>query len=340
MRRVRLTGSSTALSLAHAIRPYPRFTPHSTIEPLTPMIRLKTSYRASSLVRCWRRTYFGKFSIRTSTGSGLALKILSISGPTIRSWSVRRGFDSVLRVISDFAALAPALEARLLRRVGRMIAGRDLERPHQLVGAAFAGQLLEAPDRPLEVFGAEALGRDDLHDRRVIRRPRALVRSEQLFVQPLAWTKSRVDDLDVRTRTQPARANQSLGEADDLHRLAHVQHVDVARLGHGQGLDHERHRFADGHHVARHLGVGDGDRAAQLDLALERGHHAAAAADHVAKPHRPARHLAAPAQDHLLAQTLGASHHGVTRHGFVGRDEDEALHARRLRAAKRVVGAD
>src|SRR2546430_5464840 len=169
MRRVRLTGSSTALSLAHAIRPYPRFTPHSTIEPLTPMIRLKPSYSASSLVRCWRRTYFGKFSIRTSTGSGLALKILSISGPTSRSWSVRRGFDSVLRVISDFAALAPALEARLLRRVGRVIAGRDPERPHPLVGAALAGPPLAAPGRPPEVFWAGAPWRDDPHSRRGVR---------------------------------------------------------------------------------------------------------------------------------------------------------------------------
>src|SRR2546423_8213875 len=152
---------------------------------------------------CWRRTYFGKFSIRTSTGSLLALKIFSISGPTIRSCSVRSGLDSVLRVIDDPAALALALDARLLRPLGRVIAGGGLQRAHEVVGAALARQLLEACDRPVEVFGAEAPGRDDLHDRGVVGGPRTLVGAQQLFVQALTGTQSGVDDLDVRPGAQP-----------------------------------------------------------------------------------------------------------------------------------------
>ena len=33
-------------------------------------------------------------------------------------------------------------------------------------------------------------------------------------------------DLDVRGRAEPGQADDALGEIDDLHRLAHVEHVD------------------------------------------------------------------------------------------------------------------
>src|SRR5256885_8478800 len=154
---------------------------------------------------CWRRTYFGKFSIRTSTGSLLALKIFSISGPTICSCSVRSGLDSVLRVIRDPAALALALDARLLRPLRRVIAGGGLQRAHEIVGAALSRQLLQTRDRPVEVFGAEAPRRDDLPVRGVVVRLRGLVRYQWLFVQALARTQPVVDDIGCRPGSLAAR---------------------------------------------------------------------------------------------------------------------------------------
>src|SRR5579864_6873109 len=139
MRRVRLFGSRTALSLAHVINPKPRLTPHSTIDPLTGMTFLNSSYSAISRVRCCRRTYFGKFSRRTSMESEEPSKTFSISFPTMRSCAERNDFAwacALLRDISDPASLAPALDARLFGRVRRVVAGRRLQRAHQLVGSA------------------------------------------------------------------------------------------------------------------------------------------------------------------------------------------------------------
>ena len=47
----------------------------------------------------------------------------------------------------------------------------------------------------------------------------------------------------------------------------------------------ELHRLLDGHEVAGDVGVGDGDRAARLDLGPEGAEHGAAAAEHVAEAH-------------------------------------------------------
>src|SRR5438552_4916727 len=213
MRRVRLFGSMTALSLAHVIKPKPRLTPHSTIEPLTGMTLLNSSYSAIRRVRCWRRMYFGKFSIRTSTGSEEASKTFSISLPTIRSWAERNDFTcALLRDIGDPASLATPLDARLFRAAGRVVARRRLQRAHQLVGATVCGQVLEAGDGPIEVLGAECVRRNHLHDRGVVGRPRSLVRPQQLLVQSLARAQSRVDDLDVLAWAQAPRAHQRLGQ--------------------------------------------------------------------------------------------------------------------------------
>src|SRR5260370_5265143 len=160
MRRVRLTGSSTALSFAHAIRPQPRVTPHSTTDTLTGSARLNTSYRARKRVRCWRRTYLVKFSSRVATGSVLSRKILSSSSATMASCGVRRGFASFFSVlcdiaVADLAALPAALDARLLGPLRRPAAGRGLQRSHERIGSTLGRELLEACDRPVEVGGTE-----------------------------------------------------------------------------------------------------------------------------------------------------------------------------------------
>src|SRR5260370_30550849 len=149
MRRVRLTGSSTALSFAHAISPKPRLTPHSTTDPLTGSARLNTSYRARKRVRGWRRTYLVKFSSRVATGSVLSRKILSSSSATMASCGGRRGFASFFSVlcdiaVADLAALPAALDARLLGSLGRRAAGRGLQRSPELLDSTLLRELLAA----------------------------------------------------------------------------------------------------------------------------------------------------------------------------------------------------
>src|SRR5438094_3443374 len=92
MRRVRFSGSRIALSLAQAMTPKPRNTPHSTIEPLMRRTRLKISYKARNRFRCWRRTYFGKFSSLSSILSGQLVKMRSMFLPTCCSVGVRKVF--------------------------------------------------------------------------------------------------------------------------------------------------------------------------------------------------------------------------------------------------------
>ena len=52
-------------------------------------------------------------------------------------------------------------------------------------------------------------------------------------------------------------------EVEDLHRLAHVEHEDLAAAADRAGLDHQRHGLRDRHEVARHLRVRDRHRAAR-----------------------------------------------------------------------------
>jgi hypothetical protein len=60
------------------------------------------------------------------------------------------------------------------------------------------------------------------------------------------------------------------------------------------------------------------------DLAHEGRHDAAAAAEHVAEPHRaPAAALRGVREDELLAEPLGGAHDVRGIDGLVGRDEDE-----------------
>ena len=92
MRRVRFSGSSIALSLAQLMTPKPRKTPHSTTEPLAGIASLKISYSARKRFRCWRLTYFGKFSSRVSIESGHAVKMRSILPPISSSAAVRNFF--------------------------------------------------------------------------------------------------------------------------------------------------------------------------------------------------------------------------------------------------------
>src|SRR6266550_621004 len=121
MRRVRFSGSSMALNLAQLMIPKPRKTPHSTTEPLTGIASLKSSYNARNRFRCWRLTYFGKFSSRASTVSALVLKIASILRPTCCSDSVRNVFIWCVRRTSWRSYIVALDHDRRVRRDGRPV---------------------------------------------------------------------------------------------------------------------------------------------------------------------------------------------------------------------------
>ena len=99
-----------------------------------------------------------------------------------------------------------------------------------------------------------------------------------------------------------------------------------------RGVQHELHRLGNQHEVAAHLRVGDGDRAALLDLLEEPRHHAAVAAEHVAEAHDRERRAAAHGLrlDDQLGDALGRAHDARRVHRLVGRDQDEALDAVRV----------
>ena len=94
------------------------------------------------------------------------------------------------------------------------------------------------------------------------------------------------------------------------------------------GPDHQLDRLRDGHEVAGHLRVGDGDRPAALDLAAEDRHDAARRAEHVAEADAdeagPGVRCAGRLDDPLGHRLRGA-HHGPRVDRLVGRDQDEAL---------------
>ena len=69
----------------------------------------------------------------------------------------------------------------------------------------------------------DGLGGDDALD--ADRRGRLLAR-EQDLVQALTRPDAGEGDLDVAARFEPGKPDHPLGEIDDLHRLAHVEHID------------------------------------------------------------------------------------------------------------------
>ena len=138
-----------------------------------------------------------------------------------------------------------------------------------------------------------------------------------------------------------------------LHRLGQVADGGGVRLLDEQVagvcvLEREHHQI-DGlvqvHQKAGHVGVGDGDGIARLDLVDEQRDHAAAAAHDVAVTGAADGRAAALGRDagvgvdDVLHHGLGDAHgvDGVGR--LVGREADDALHARVDGGVQHIVGA-
>ena len=121
-------------------------------------------------------------------------------------------------------------------------------------------------------------------------------RANRISLQPLARPDAGEGDLDVAAGLEAGQPDHALGEIDDLHRLAHVEHIDRRRPTRSRPermarrRDHEVAGLADGHEVAHHVRMRDGDRPAGLDLRLELRHHRAVRREHIAEAHRDQPH--------------------------------------------------
>lgn len=118
------------------------------------------------------------------------------------------------------------------------------------------------------------------HDLRIGGRDGLLFVVEHLFIEFLAVTKSRKLDFHIlRSR----KGYHTLGQIDDLHRLAHIEDEDLAALAHGSGLKHELAGFRNQHEVTDDVRMGDGDRSTAPDLFLEYRNHTAVRAENVSE---------------------------------------------------------
>ena len=108
---------------------------------------------------------------------------------------------------------------------------RILQGPDELIRLALPGQGLQPLDDPGQVLLLAQARRYNFANRRMRSGPPALVAAQQLFGESLPGTEARENGLDVDVGPQAAGTNQVVGEIENLDRLAHVEHVEVARLG-------------------------------------------------------------------------------------------------------------
>ena len=163
-------------------------------------------------------------------------------------------------------------------------------------------------------------------------RARLLAGAGQFLVEFFAGADAGEFDGDVFSGLQSVAADHFPGQRENFDRLAHVEDEDLPAAADGAGLHDELAGLGDGHEIAFHFGMGDGDRAAGFDLLAEDRHDAAAAAQDVAETNGDKPRAAiggVQGLDVQLGAALGRAHDagGVDR--FVGADHDERRHARR-----------
>src|SRR6516225_9861165 len=159
---------------------------------------------------------------------------------------------------------------------------------------------------------------------------------EQLLVELLATPEADIFDVDVAfgivrvAHFEPGEADHGAGEIVDLHRRPHVEHEHLTAARHGAGLDHELGGFRDRHEVTNDFRVGDGQRAACLDLIAEALDHRARRIEHIAEAYHGEHGGAARRGQRLenqLSEPLARAHHIGRTYRLVARHEHEALHA-------------
>ncbi len=157
-------------------------------------------------------------------------------------------------------------------------------------------------------------------------RNRGLESGDLLLGELLARPKTGEDDLHILARHPAGEADQLLGQVEDPHRLTHLQHGDGARgLRQRPRLKHQLSRLGDGHEVALHLRVGDGDGAARGELPLEQRDDAPLRGQHIAEAHGPEVGAGSvqvrQAEDDPLGDPLGRAHHARRLDRLVGGDQ-------------------
>ncbi len=142
---------------------------------------------------------------------------------------------------------------------------------------------------------------------------------------------------------QTHEMNHAPRKIADADGLTHVEHEDIAAVGHGAGLNHELRRLRNGHEVADHLGMGHGHRAARFDLLVEQGHHRPRGGQYVAESHHAKARLAAATMQplqHDFGEALGRAHDVGRIHRLVGRDQHEGFDLGLVRRLRGIPGGD
>ena len=222
------------------------------------------------------------------------------------------------------------MSARQHIPVGRVGVDDFHQRLHHALIVVFGGGLLQAAQL---VFERVLLDGDGRRDEDLVvggaGHAVALVIHQQFLVELFARAQTGDLDGNVHVRLVAIEADELLCQIHDAHRLAHVQHVDRARLRQRAGLQHQLRGLGDGHEVAGDVGVGQRDRAALTNLGLEQWDDAAVGAQHVAEAHGHALHFAVAGVglEQHLGDALGCAHDvgGVDR--LVRGELHEALHA-------------
>src|SRR6185437_16131011 len=137
----------------------------------------------------------------------------------------------------------------------------------------------------------------------MVRWNRMLLVKEHLLVQLLARPDAGELNVDVLAWLEAAEPDEIRGQVDDLDRLAHVQHEDLAAKSERARLEDQLYRLRDRHEVAAHLGVGDRYGPASTYLTEERRHDAPSASQHVSEAHRD--EIASVRHSCVLHHTLG-----------------------------------
>ena len=133
-----------------------------------------------------------------------------------------------------------------------------------------------------------------------------------------------VDDVGF----QPMQADHALGKIQNLHGIAHIQHEDVASLGHRAGLYHKLRCLGDRHEKARDLTMGHRDGTTMFDLRPETRDHRSGRPKHVSEADHRESGPALLGRDRLAHQfchPLGGAHEICRTHRLVGRDQDEVF---------------
>ena len=103
---------------------------------------------------------------------------------------------------------------------------------------------------------------------------------QQLLVQLLTMTQTRKFYLDIRT---PGKADHSLGQVHNTHRLTHIENIDLSPISHASGFKHQTTGFGDSHKIAYNFRMRHSHRASTLYLIAETRNHRTIRTQHITK---------------------------------------------------------